>query len=158
MSDLSNFCLAKVPKQLALLGLVGASVSLLASCGHGSNDYVNCTGVALKGEGALNIDAGICKKLAGGKGEALTCTHWGTAHNNVVQCTDPHSTLTASSYSIDQYVKCYGVAAASMNDCGTPTTACGGSVHTARSKVAWIAIPQGICERIKGSVVGKMKQ
>jgi len=55
-------------------------------------------------------------------------------------------------YKASDYVKCYGVAAANMNDCGTSTTSCSGTIHVAKQKEAWIAIRGGICTQIKGAV------
>lgn len=56
-------------------------------------------------------------------------------------------------YPYDSYVQCYGIAAAHMNDCGTKTTACGGSVATAKDPAAWIALPKGICQQLDGAKV-----
>lgn len=52
-------------------------------------------------------------------------------------------------------VKCYGVAAASKNDCGTVVSACASSIAQAGACYAWIFLPSGICEKIAGSSVGK---
>jgi uncharacterized membrane protein len=149
------FRLAKVPTQLALLG---ACASLLSACGGGTPHFVHCAGVPLGDKGDLYIDKGICKKLAGNKPKSLKCSHWVKAKGEMMECTDAHSTLTAKNYKVDDYVKCYGVADASMNDCGTSSTACGGSVSVARASDAWIAIPKGICERIQGAKIGQMKK
>jgi uncharacterized membrane protein len=149
--------LTRLATQLALAGCITISVLGLSACSGGKPDIVKCVGVPLKQGNALYIDKGLCKKLAGGKPEPVTCQQWSAAKNDVITCEDKGSQLKAQQYPASQYIKCYGVAAASMNDCGTPKTACGGSVHVAREKDAWIAIPDGLCQQIKGSVVGKMK-
>jgi uncharacterized membrane protein len=52
-------------------------------------------------------------------------------------------------------VKCYGIAAADKNDCGTVVSACSGSIPQAGACYAWIFLPKGICEKINGASVGK---
>jgi uncharacterized membrane protein len=49
--------------------------------------------------------------------------------------------------------KCAGIVAAGKNDCGTPVSACAGSVKQDRDAHAWILVPKGTCERIAGGVV-----
>lgn len=51
------------------------------------------------------------------------------------------------------YVQCYGVAAAGKNDCATATVSCGGKVKTDRDPGAWVSLPKGICENLKGGVI-----
>lgn len=46
--------------------------------------------------------------------------------------------------------KCYGVAAASHNDCATASNSCAGTVKVAREATAFIAVPKGVCEKISG--------
>jgi uncharacterized membrane protein len=53
------------------------------------------------------------------------------------------------------YVKCYGIAAASKNDCGTVVSACAASIKTAAACYAWIYVPEGICTKIVNASVGK---
>lgn len=149
--------LTRLSAQLAMAGLVTLSIIGLSACSGGKPNIVNCAGVPLKTNGSLYIDKGLCKKLAGGTPKPVACNQWGPAKNDTITCEDNGSHLVAKQYPASEYIKCYGVAAASMNDCGTPKTACGGSVHTARAKEAWIAIPNGLCQQIKGSVVGKIK-
>ncbi|MBN9287718.1 MAG: hypothetical protein BGO43_02890 [Gammaproteobacteria bacterium 39-13] len=50
--------------------------------------------------------------------------------------------------------KCYGIAKAGMNDCGTPTHAC--AAHSAKDADPndWMYVPKGSCEKIVG---GKTK-
>ena len=52
------------------------------------------------------------------------------------------------------YVKCYGVAAAGKNDCGTAISACGASIKQDRACYAWIYAPKGVCEKLAGAAVG----
>lgn len=150
--------LSRLSAQLALAGLLSISIVGLTACHSSKPNIVKCSGVPLKHGSTLYIDGGICKKLGGGKPTPVKCTKWSAAKKDSITCLDPGSQLTANKYAVGEYVKCYGVAAAGMNDCGTTTTACGGSVHVARSKDAWIALPSGLCQQIKGSVIGKIKQ
>jgi len=46
--------------------------------------------------------------------------------------------------------KCYGVAAATKNDCQTATHACAGEAKRARDKESWIYVPAGTCTKIDG--------
>lgn len=46
------------------------------------------------------------------------------------------------------YIKCYGVAAASKNDCGTVVSACGASISEAGACYAWIFTPKDICSKL----------
>jgi uncharacterized membrane protein len=120
-------------------GAIAASVLILSGC---SEKPVKCFGVSGHSpDHGIIMGAGECKKLAGGQAKPLTTAE----------------TKQYKPYPYDSYVKCYGVAAAGMNDCGTKSTACGGSVHTARTPGAWIAIPKGVCEQLKGARIGKVK-
>jgi uncharacterized membrane protein len=46
--------------------------------------------------------------------------------------------------------KCYGIAAASANDCQTASHSCAGTTSRARDKASWIYVPQGTCGKIDG--------
>ena len=46
--------------------------------------------------------------------------------------------------------KCYGVAAASQNDCRTSTHSCAGEAKQARDRESWIYVPAGTCAKIDG--------
>jgi uncharacterized membrane protein len=46
--------------------------------------------------------------------------------------------------------KCYGIAKAGMNDCGTATHGCGGEAKIDRDKANWILVPSGTCNKIVG--------
>lgn len=131
MSQKKTSKIVKATASAALSSLLALSV---AGC-HSSNN-VKCYGVAKKGQW-IGMSEGKCKKLAGSKAEPIA----------------PNSTIKVKKYSGDDYIKCYGVAAASMNDCATKTSACGGTAHTPRSKDAWIALPEGICQQVKGGIV-----
>ena len=51
--------------------------------------------------------------------------------------------------------KCFGVAKAGMNDCGTSKHGCGGKAAVDGDKAEWIKVPKGTCEKIVGATVGK---
>lgn len=46
--------------------------------------------------------------------------------------------------------KCYGIAKAGQNDCGSATIDCAGMSKTDGAKNAWISVPKGSCEKIVG--------
>lgn len=142
-------------KQLAILGVVTSSL-VLSACQPTPKSIVRCEGVDTKNNQVLYIDKGLCKKLAGGTPVAIHCDKWRKPKNGMVQCVDKK--ISAPVYKVDDYVKCYGAAAASMNDCGTSTTACGGTIHVAKQHDAWIAIPDGLCKKIKGAVAQPIKK
>ena len=121
---------------LAMTSAVVLSCMGLLACG--SSHPVACYGVA-KGDSnkPIVMSSGVCHKLAFSTAKPVSAKQ---AH-------------TFKPYPYDSYVKCYGVAAAGMNDCGTNTTACGGTVHTPGRKDAWVAIPKGVCQQIKNGVV-----
>ena len=49
-----------------------------------------------------------------------------------------------------QAEKCYGIAAASQNDCQTATHSCAGESKLSRDKESWIYVPAGTCAKIDG--------
>jgi uncharacterized membrane protein len=49
--------------------------------------------------------------------------------------------------------KCYGIAKAHKNDCGTATHACSGTSTKARDPDSWIYVPAGTCGKIAGGIV-----
>lgn len=51
--------------------------------------------------------------------------------------------------------KCYGVAAASKNDCQTSVHACAGEAKQARERESWIYVPAGTCAKIDGGSLKK---
>lgn len=46
--------------------------------------------------------------------------------------------------------KCYGIAKAGQNDCGTARNMCAGEAKLDNEKDAWLAVPKGLCNRIVG--------
>lgn len=58
----------------------------------------------------------------------------------------------------NDYVNCYGVAAAGKNDCATASVSCGGKVKTDRAPDAWVSLPKGICENLKDSSTTEPKK
>ena len=124
----------------------------LVGCGHTPPTFVECKGVSTIGGKPLYTEKGTCEKLAGGTPVVLPCSQW-TLKDRTFICAN--SSMTIPNYTPDDYVKCYAVAAASMNDCGTTSSACGGTMKIARDPSAWIAIPGGICSQIKGGILAK---
>jgi uncharacterized membrane protein len=51
--------------------------------------------------------------------------------------------------------KCFGIAAASQNDCQTSTHSCAGESKRARDKESWIYVPAGTCAKIDGASLKK---
>lgn len=49
--------------------------------------------------------------------------------------------------------KCYGIAKKGKNDCGTATHGCGGEAKTDGDKKEWIAVPNGLCNKIVGGSI-----
>ena len=46
--------------------------------------------------------------------------------------------------------KCYGVAKAGKNDCGTAKHGCGGEAKTDNDPAEWKYVPKGTCEKAGG--------
>ena len=46
--------------------------------------------------------------------------------------------------------KCYGIAKAGANDCGTATHTCAGKAKTANAPDEWKYVPKGTCEQAGG--------
>jgi uncharacterized membrane protein len=61
----------------------------------------------------------------------------------------------ASAADAPKYERCYGIAAAGKNDCGTGVTSCSGTVKVDKACYAWINTPKGLCAKIAGSSVAK---
>jgi uncharacterized membrane protein len=49
--------------------------------------------------------------------------------------------------------RCYGVARAGSNDCGTSQHACAGRAPADRAADEWISLPAGTCARLAGGRV-----
>jgi len=65
------------------------------------------------------------------------------------------TTQTAFAADAPKHIKCYGIAAAGKNDCGSVAGSCSGTVKEAKACYAWIYAPKGVCEKIAGSSVDK---
>lgn len=66
-----------------------------------------------------------------------------------------HQTVTPapsmeSMGNLDGVEKCYGVAKAGRNDCGTATHQCAGESPIDNDPKEWIALPNGTCQKIIG--------
>ncbi len=59
---------------------------------------------------------------------------------------------SADHHEKNEKVKCYGVAKAGQNDCGSSKHDCGGKSKTAGDSEEWIYLPAGTCEKIVGGV------
>ena len=147
----------QISTQLALAGLISLATVGISACHSSTSNIIKCTGVATTHNQSLYIDKGVCKKLAGGKPVPINCQQWSAPKNGFISCEDAGSHIKAPHYVDKDYIKCYGVAAAGMNDCGTLKTACGGTIHVAKEKDAWIAIPNGLCRQIKGAIPKELK-
>jgi uncharacterized membrane protein len=47
--------------------------------------------------------------------------------------------------------KCYGIAKAGQNDCGTATHTCAGKATRDKAPDEWKYVPQGTCQQLGGS-------
>jgi uncharacterized membrane protein len=54
--------------------------------------------------------------------------------------------------------KCYGVAKAGQNDCGTSTHGCGGHAATDNLPDEWKYVPKGSCEQMGGKLTLAKKE
>ena len=127
----------KILRPIALIGLTSLSM-LLSAC---SNKLVNCNGVSKNGKPII-ANEGTCKKIADSSITPLSASE----------------SKTAKPAPLSSWVKCYGIAAANKNDCGTKSTACAGSVSQARHSDAWIAAPKGVCKKLRGARVVQPKK
>jgi uncharacterized membrane protein len=46
--------------------------------------------------------------------------------------------------------KCYGIAKAGKNDCGSGRISCAGSAKVDADGAAFVVVPKGLCERLAG--------
>jgi len=53
--------------------------------------------------------------------------------------------------------KCYGIAKAGQNDCGTATHTCAGKATRDKAPDEWKYVPKGTCEKVGGSTQPKGK-
>lgn len=124
----------KMIAKLALAGLVsGVALSGCNMSAHhddSSSSLVACNSVSKFGSNIpVMMERGDCEKIAGSQIHEITA---------------------------DDYVACFGVAAASKNDCATHSTSCGGSVAEARAPDAWITLPKGVCQQLQGATIGNL--
>jgi uncharacterized membrane protein len=60
-----------------------------------------------------------------------------------------HSVATPTAYKAE---KCYGIAAAGLNDCAAKGShSCAGTATLDKDPFSWVYVPAGYCERIAGS-------
>lgn len=65
------------------------------------------------------------------------------------------TTATLSAQAAPAMVKCYGVAKAGKNDCGTPKHACAGQATQNGDPQEWIMVPKGVCKNLVGGSPNK---
>jgi uncharacterized membrane protein len=71
--------------------------------------------------------------------------------DDAAKASTPASSKTASHKMLKGMEKCFGVAKAGLNDCGTATNSgCAGSSKVDGDKSAWIYVPKGTCNKIMG--------
>jgi len=127
---------------LAGLMTLTAGAALTGCSGHNSK-VVNCLGVDKNNPNhPLTMTVGQCAKLHGGRTVIAT----------------PKDIKQYKPASTNDYVECYGVAAAGKNDCGTNDSACAGSEKQAKAPDAWIALPRSLCKRSGGRIVEPKQQ
>ena len=54
--------------------------------------------------------------------------------------------------------KCYGVAKAGQNDCGTSTHGCAGLATADKDPAEWKMVPKGTCEKAGGKLAPQKKE
>lgn len=70
----------------------------------------------------------------------------------------PSKATTKSGKMLKGMEKCFGVAKAGLNDCGTATNnGCAGSSKVDSDKSAWIYVPKGTCNKIVGGSTTETK-
>lgn len=57
----------------------------------------------------------------------------------------------------DKVEKCAGIAKKAKNDCGANGHACGGYAKKDNDPNEWVYVPKGVCEKITGGKVIKVK-
>lgn len=63
----------------------------------------------------------------------------------------PQATMVHSQVNIEGMEKCYGIAKAGRNDCGTSVHNCAGEAKMDRDAAEWLLTPTGLCDRIAGA-------
>jgi len=61
-------------------------------------------------------------------------------------------TQAHSADSTDSKEKCYGIAKAGQNDCGTARHTCAGQAKTDKAPDEWKYVPKGTCEKMGGKL------
>lgn len=69
---------------------------------------------------------------------------------NETTTTNPSGKEMMQAPAIQGMEKCFGIAKAGANDCGTVTHTCSGEAKIDRDKNEWIFVPTGLCNRIVG--------
>ncbi len=62
---------------------------------------------------------------------------------------------SASAEDAPKKEKCYGIAKAGQNDCGTTKHSCSGQAKTDNLPDEWKYVPKGECEKLGGSLTEK---
>jgi uncharacterized membrane protein len=70
------------------------------------------------------------------------------------------SAIAAADHGVipDNMERCYGIAKAGMNDCGTATQSCAGTIKKDRAPNAYLVLPKGLCQKIAGSSLQPPKE
>lgn len=66
-----------------------------------------------------------------------------------------NKTTTMQMGNLDGTEKCYGIAKAHTNDCASAKHGCAGEAIADNDKKEWIAVPNGLCNKIYG---GNLKE
>ena len=67
------------------------------------------------------------------------------------------SLVAAQSAKTTETEKCYGVAKAGQNDCGTAKHSCGGLAKTDNDPAEWKYVAKGTCEKMGGKLTAPKK-
>lgn len=70
----------------------------------------------------------------------------------------PHIANAHMDVQVKGMEKCYGIAKAGMNDCGTASHACAGESTIDRDPASWLFVPTGLCNKIAGGSTSEPKQ
>lgn len=67
------------------------------------------------------------------------------------------ATQAATAVAAEEQEKCYGVAKAGQNDCGTAAHSCSGQAKTDNAPDEWKMVPKGTCEKAGGKTTPPKK-
>ncbi|MYM65492.1 DUF2282 domain-containing protein [Pseudoduganella sp. FT55W] len=67
------------------------------------------------------------------------------------------ATQAATVAAAEEKEKCYGVAKAGQNDCGTAAHSCSGQAKTDNAPDEWVMVPKGTCEKAGGKTTPPKK-